>query len=131
MQNKHRKLIPSNPERTVWGWGDASGLKTVDTPLARVGILICWENYMPLVRYALYARGVDIYIAPTYDAGDRWLATVQHIAREGGCWVAGSGCAFRSKDYRIGFRARPSCIRSQTSGLMPAIRSWWPLEERS
>jgi nitrilase len=98
MQHKHRKLMPTNPERMVWGWGDASGLKTVDTPLGRVGTLICWENYMPLVRYALYARGVDIYIAPTYDAGDRWIATLQHIAREGGCWVAGSGCAFRGKD---------------------------------
>jgi nitrilase len=96
--NRHRKLMPTNPERMVWGWGDASGLKAVDTPCGRVGALICWENYMPLVRYALYAQGVEIYIAPTYDSGERWIATLQHIAREGGCWVIGSGCAFRAAD---------------------------------
>lgn len=96
--NRHRKLMPTNPERMVWGMGDASGLKAVDTPCGRVGALICWENYMPLVRYALYAQGVDIYVAPTYDTGERWIATLQHIAREGGCWVIGSGCAFRASD---------------------------------
>jgi nitrilase len=90
--------MPTNPERMVWGMGDASGLKAVDTPCGRVGALICWENYMPLVRYALYAQGVDIYVAPTYDTGERWIATLQHIAREGGCWVIGSGCAFRASD---------------------------------
>lgn len=96
--NRHRKLMPTNPERMVWGMGDASGLKAVDTPCGRVGALICWENYMPLVRYALYAQGVELYIAPTYDSGERWIATLQHIAREGGCWVIGSGCAFRAAD---------------------------------
>ena len=96
--NRHRKLMPTNPERMVWGMGDASGLKAVDTPCGRVGALICWESYMPLVRYALYAQGVEIYIAPTYDSGERWIATLQHIAREGGCWVVGSGCALRSCD---------------------------------
>jgi nitrilase len=96
--NRHRKLMPTNPERMVWGMGDASGLKAVDTPCGRVGALICWENYMPLARYALYAQGVDIYIAPTYDSGECWMATLQHIAREAGCWVVGSGCAFRASD---------------------------------
>ena len=96
--NRHRKLMPTNPERMVWGWGDASGLKAIDTPCGRIGALICWENYMPLVRYALYAQGVEIYIAPTYDSGERWIGTLQHIAREGGCWVIGSGCAFRACD---------------------------------
>ena len=81
--------MPTNPERMVWGFGDASGLKPVDTPCGRVGTLICWESYMPLARYALYAQGVDIYVAPTYDSGERCIATMQHIAREGGCWVAG------------------------------------------
>lgn len=65
--NRHRKLMPTNPERMVWGFGDASGLNVVDTPVGRVGTLLCWENYMPLARYALYAQGVEIYIAPTYD----------------------------------------------------------------
>jgi nitrilase len=95
--NVHRKLMPTNPERMVWGFGDATGLRVVDTPCGRVGALICWENYMPLARCALYAQGVDVYIAPTYDTGPRWLATMQHIAREGGCWVIGSGCAFQGR----------------------------------
>jgi nitrilase len=96
--NRHRKLMPTNPERMVWGFGDASGLKAVDTPCGRVGVMICWESYMPLARYALYAQGLDVYIAPTYDSGERWVATMQHIAREAGCWVAGAGCAFRARD---------------------------------
>jgi len=96
--NRHRKLMPTNPERMVWGFGDASGLKAIDTPCGRIGTLICWESYMPLARCALYAQGVDLYIAPTYDSGERCIATAQHIAREGGCWVIGSGCAFQGRD---------------------------------
>ncbi len=96
--NRHRKLMPTNPERMVWGFGDASGLKVLETPCGRIGTLICWENYMPLARCALYALGVEIYIAPTYDAGDKWIGTLQHIAREGGCWVVGSGVALRGSD---------------------------------
>lgn len=98
--NRHRKLMPTNPERMVWGQGDATGLRPVDSACGRIGALICWENYMPLVRYALYAQGLDVYIAPTYDSGDRWIATLQHIAREAGCWVVGSGVAFRGSDIR-------------------------------
>ena len=96
--NRHRKVMPSNPERMVWGFGDATGLKAVDTPCGRIGALICWENYMPLARCAMYAQGVEIYVAPTYDGGERWTATMQHIAREGGCWVLGSCSAFRGRD---------------------------------
>ena len=96
LRNRHRKLMPTNPERMVWGQGDASGLKCVDTPCGRLGALICWESYMPLARYALYAQGVEVYVAPTYDCGERWIATMQHIAREGGCWVLGSGCVLRA-----------------------------------
>jgi nitrilase len=96
--NRHRKLMPTNPERMVWGFGDASGLKVLDTPCGRVGALICWESYMPLARFALYALGVEIYIALTYDAGDQWIGTLQHIAREGGCWVVGCGMVFRASD---------------------------------
>ena len=98
LQNRHRKLMPTNPERMVWGMGDASGLKVVDTPIGRVGSLICWESYMPLARYALLAQGLDVYATPTYDSGERTAATMQHIAREGGCWVACCGCAFRTRD---------------------------------
>jgi nitrilase len=95
--NRHRKLMPTNPERMIWGFGDASGLRAVDTPLGRVGALICWENYMPLARCAMYGDGVEIYVAPTYDSGERCIATMQHIAREGGCWVLGAGCAFQGR----------------------------------
>jgi len=96
--NRHRKLMPTNPERMVWGFGDAAGLKVVDTPCGRVGTLICWENFMPLARYALYAQGIEIYIAPTYDSGDGWIGTMQHIAREAKCWVVGAGTALKASD---------------------------------
>jgi len=96
--NRHRKLMPTNPERMVWGFGDATGLRAIDTPCGRIGTLICWESYMPLARSALYAQGIDIYIAPTYDNGERCIATAQHIAREGGCWVVSSGFAFQGRD---------------------------------
>jgi len=116
MRNRHRKLMPTNPERMVWGQGDATGLKAVQTPCGRLGALICWESYMPLVRYALYAQGVEIYVAPTYDSGERWIATLQHIAREGGCWVLGSGCAFRGGDLPAAFPGR--------SELYPDAAEW-------
>ncbi|MNE10209.1 Nitrilase [compost metagenome] len=104
--NRHRKLMPTNPERMVHGFGDASGLRTVDTPVGRIGALICWENYMPLARYSLYAQGVEIYIAPTYDAGEGWISTMRHIALEGRCWVLGSGTALRGSDIPDDFPAR-------------------------
>ncbi|NDW52418.1 carbon-nitrogen hydrolase family protein [Aliiroseovarius sp. PrR006] len=96
--NNHRKLMPTNPERMVWGFGDGSGLKVVDTAVGRIGALICWENYMPLARFAMYAQDIDIYVAPTWDSGDTWLATMQHIAREGGCWVIGCATALEVAD---------------------------------
>lgn len=96
--NKHRKLMPTNPERMVWGFGDATGLKVIETPVGRIGTLLCWENYMPLARYAIYSQGVEIYIAPTYDSGDNWVGSMQHIAREGRCWVVGCGNLIQGKD---------------------------------
>ncbi len=96
--NRHRKLMPTNPERMVWGMGDASGLRVVDTPAGRLGALICWESYMPLARYALYAQGIDIYVAPTWDTGESWLATMRHIAKEAGCWVVGTATAMQGSD---------------------------------
>jgi nitrilase len=74
--NRHRKLMPTNPERMVWGQGDASGLRVVDTAVGRVGSLICWENYMPLARFVLYAEGVEIYVAGTWDEGETWISTI-------------------------------------------------------
>ncbi|RMH46054.1 MAG: carbon-nitrogen hydrolase family protein, partial [Alphaproteobacteria bacterium] len=96
--NNHRKLMPTNPERMVWGFGDGAGLRVVDTAVGRVGALICWENYMPLARFALYAQNIDIYVAPTWDSGDTWLATMQHIAREGACWVVGCATSIEASD---------------------------------
>jgi len=104
--NVHRKLVPTNPERMVWGQGDARGLRVVDTEIGRLGGLICWENYMPLARYALYAEGVEIYVASTWDSGDTWLATMRHIAAEGRCWVIGSGCSLHTDDVPADFPER-------------------------
>ncbi|HKL64929.1 MAG TPA: carbon-nitrogen hydrolase family protein [Roseovarius sp.] len=96
--NNHRKLMPTNPERMIWGFGDGSGLNVVDTAVGRIGALLCWENYMPMARAALYAQNIDIHVAPTWDSGDTWLATMQHIAREGGCWVIGCATALEASD---------------------------------
>jgi len=114
--NKHRKLMPTNPERMVWGFGDASGLKVVDTSAGRVGALLCWENYMPLARYALYAQGIEIYIAPTYDSGDGWIGSLQHIAREGCCWVVGCGNLMKGSDIPADF--------PEKSALYPDENEW-------
>jgi nitrilase len=84
---KHRKLVPTAAERLIWGQGDGSTLTVIDTPFGRVGGLICWENYMPLARMALFGKGVDIYLAPTADPRDSWQATMRHIACEGRCFV--------------------------------------------
>ena len=86
---KHRKLKPTAAERLIWGEGDGSTLTVVDAPFGRVGGLICWENYMPLARMAMYGKGVEIYLAPTADARRRWQSTLQHIALEGRCFVLG------------------------------------------
>jgi nitrilase len=90
---KHRKLMPTALERVIWGTGDGSTLTVVDTPLGRIGSVICWENYMPLVRMAMYAKGVELYCAITVDDRDTWVATVRHIALEGRSFVL-SACQF-------------------------------------
>jgi nitrilase len=96
--NRHRKLMPTNPERMVWGFGDASGLRVAETAVGRVGALICWENYMPLTRAAIYAQRPEIYVAPTWDTGDSWLASMRHIARESGAWVIGCSTPLAAAD---------------------------------
>ena len=117
--NRHRKLMPTNPERMIWGFGDGSGLRVVDTPSGRIGALLCWENYMPLSRYALYSQGVEIYIAPTYDSGDGWLGTMQHIAREGRCWVICSGVAFTYSDLPDDFPEKDSLYSTDEEWINP------------
>lgn len=86
---KHRKLKPTGSERLIWGEGDGSTLPVFPTEVGRIGGLICWENYMPLARMALYGKGVEIYLAPTADSRETWQATMRHIACEGRCFVLG------------------------------------------
>lgn len=94
----HRKLMPTGGERLVWGQGDGAGLRTTATPFGRVGSLICWENYMPLARAALYEEGMDILLAPTWDNSDEWVPTMRHIAKEGRCYVVGVTACLRGSD---------------------------------
>jgi nitrilase len=117
--NRHRKLMPTNPERMVWGLGDASGLRAVPTTVGRVGTLICWENYMPLARYSLYAEGVEVYVACTWDEGDTWIATLRHIAAEGRCWVIGSGCSLQASDVPATFPGRDQLFPDRDEWLNP------------
>jgi len=95
----HRKLVPTNHERLVWGFGDGKGLAAIQTDLGRVGGLICWENHMPLARAALYESGVEVYLAPTADDTEKWLESIRHIARESRVFVL-SCCVFqRASSY--------------------------------
>jgi nitrilase len=117
--NRHRKLVPTNPERMVWAPGDATGLRVVETPFGRLGGLVCWESYMPLARFALYAQGVQVYVAPTWDEGDTWIATMRHIAAEGRCWVLGAGSVLRASDMPADLPARESLYPDQDEWLNP------------
>ena len=105
MVGKHRKLMPTAMERLIWGFGDGSTLPVLDTPIGKVGAVICWENYMPLLRASMYAKGIQIYCAPTVDDRDTWIPTMQHIAIEGRCFVL-SACQFiRRGDYPADYPA--------------------------
>ena len=97
---KHRKLKPTASERIIWGEGDGSTLTVLDTEIGKIGGLICWENYMPLARMAMYNHGVEIYLAPTADARETWQATMTHIACEGRCFVLGCN-QFITKDMYL------------------------------
>nr|AAR97375.1 nitrilase [uncultured organism] len=117
--NRHRKLMPTNPERMVWGFGDASGLRVVSTPVGRVGTLLCWESYMPLARCALYAEGVEIYVTPTWDYGEGWRASMQHIAREGRCWVVTACMCVQARDVPADFPGRAQLYPDEEEWLNP------------
>ncbi|HYQ89956.1 MAG TPA: carbon-nitrogen hydrolase family protein [Candidatus Binatia bacterium] len=103
---RHRKLIPTGGERLMWGQGDGSTLQVYDTPIGKLSGLICWENYMPLARYAMYAWGSRIHVASTWDRGEPWLSTVRHIAKEGRVYVISSCQAFHRNDIpdRLGHK---------------------------
>jgi nitrilase len=103
---KHRKLVATGGERLAWGMGDGSTLPVFDTPFGRLGGLICWENYMPLARVAMYEQGVDILLAPTWDNSDVWVASMRHIAKEGRCYVLGITSCLRGSDVPADFPGR-------------------------
>jgi nitrilase len=103
---KHRKLMPTNHERLVWGQGDGGGLRAIETPLGRLGGLICWENYMPLARFAVYESGVEIYVAATADDGERWQSTMVHVALESRSYVISANHFQRASSYPKEFPLR-------------------------
>jgi nitrilase len=96
---KHRKLMPTGSERLVWGFGDGSTMPVFQTPIGRVGAVVCWENYMPLMRAAHYAKEIQIYLAPTADGRETWLSTMRHIAMEGRCFVLSCNQYALRSDY--------------------------------
>jgi nitrilase len=93
LAGKHRKLMPTAMERLIWGFGDGTTMPVIDTGFAKIGAVICWENYMPLLRAAMYAKGIQFYCAPTVDDREIWQASMQHIALEGRCFVL-SACQY-------------------------------------
>jgi len=102
---KHRKIMPTGSERLVWGFGDGSTMPVFDTPLGKIGAVICWENYLPLMRAAMYAKGIEIYCAPTADARDSWIASMRHIAVEGRCFVLSCNQFNRRGDFPSDYRS--------------------------
>jgi nitrilase len=113
---KHRKLVPTGAERLVWAPGDGSTLGVYDTPFGKLGGLICWENYMPLARYAMYAWGTQVYVAATWDRGEPWLSTLRHIAAEGRVFVIGCCMPLQMSDIPQRFAA--------IKRFYPADRDW-------
>jgi nitrilase len=111
---KHRKIMPTGSERLVWGFGDGSTMPVFDTRLGKLGAVICWENYLPLMRAAMYAKSIEIYCAPTADARDSWIASMRHIAVEGRCFVLSCNQFNRRRDfppdYHSGYGQHPDTI---------------------
>lgn len=98
---KHRKLMPTGSERLIWGQGDGSTLPVVDSPVGKLGAAICWENHMPLLRTAMYAKGVEVWCAPTVDERDVWQASMRHIAHEGRMFLV-SACQVQPSPQDLG-----------------------------
>jgi len=102
---KHRKIMPTASERLVWGFGDGSTMPVFDTPLGKIGAVICWENYLPLMRAAMYAKGIELYCAPTADPRDTWIASMRHVAVEGRCFVLACNQFNRRRDFPASYRS--------------------------
>ncbi len=114
LMGKHRKLMPTAAERLIWGFGDGSTMPVFDTPHGKLGAVICWENYMPMLRMAMYAKGIQLYCAPTADDRETWLSTMRHVALEGRCFVL-SACQFARRcdypsDYPIDAALAPDAV---------------------
>lgn len=119
---KHRKLMPTAAERLIWGFGDGSTLPVFETSLGRIGAVICWENYMPALRLAMYDKGTSIYCAPTADDRDSWAATMRHIALEGRCYVL-SACQHITRgafpaDYECALGDAPDTVLMRGGSLI-------------
>ena len=122
--SKHRKLMPTGAERLIWGFGDGSTLPVIETSLGRIGAVICWENYMPMMRMAMYDQGISIYCAPTADDRDGWASTMQHIALEGRCFVL-SSCQHITRgaypaDYDCALGDDPSTVLMRGGSMIVA-----------
>lgn len=102
---KHRKVMPTGSERLIWGFGDGSTLPVFDTAIGKIGAVICWENYLPLMRAAIYGKGIEIYCAPTADPPDVWQASMRHIAVEGRCFVLSCNQFNRKRDFPADYHA--------------------------
>jgi nitrilase len=115
----HRKLLPTAGEKLVHAQGDGSSLVAYETPMGRLAGLMCWENYMPLARQALYAQGVRLYVAPTWDRGEPWLSTLRHVAKEGRVYVIGCCSAMRLDDIPDRFPFKAGVSVSATGWINP------------
>ena len=113
IMGNHRKLMPTNCERLVWSQGNGNTLKSYNTSIGKIGGLICWENFMPLARTAIYEAGTQIYVAPTWDKGPNWTGTMQHIAREGGLFVISTCMTLRISD-----------LPENLKGIYPEEKDW-------
>jgi nitrilase len=118
---KHRKLIPTAGERLIWGQGAEAALDVFDLPFGKLGGLICWENYMPLARYALFAKGEQIHIAPTWDRGEPWISSMRHVAKEGRCFVVGACQAFHKNDIPDSYEFKNEYLGDVEGWINPGL----------
>lgn len=121
---KHRKLMPTGAERLIWGFGDGSTMPVIETALGRIGAVICWENYMPMLRMAMYDQGITLYCAPTADDRDSWASTMRHIALEGRCFVL-SACQYITRgaypaDYDCALGDDPEAVLLRGGSMIVA-----------
>ncbi len=122
---KRRKVMPTGSERLIWGFGDGSTLQVYDTALGRIGAVICWENYMPLLRTAMYAKSIELYCAPTADGRETWAVSMRHIAVEGRCFVLSCNQFSRRRDFPPDYKRRSAMIQRLCSPAAEAA-SWTP-----